>query len=110
MGELEIWNRERIGAVQIERLVVLIGEVRTVESAGGLQRRGIAGQRAVEGGGSADRLICQFAEALEVRRRDMVFHVRLARVVERDRSGCLNVQVRTLHGRLSERTATILIL
>src|SRR5207247_5774084 len=73
--ELQIGNGDGVRAVEIERLVVLVRKVGPVERAGRLQRRGVAGQRPVERRGSAERLIDELPDGLEIRRDDVIFHV-----------------------------------
>ena len=49
VDEIQVRDRDRIRAVEIEHLVLAIGEAVAVQRAGRLERRGVARDRAVEG-------------------------------------------------------------
>ena len=107
---LQIRDGDRVCAIEIERLVVLVAEIRTVHRADRAERRGIPGNRAIEHDRPGERLIHQLAEAGQVGRGDVILQVRLTDLIEGDVAGRLDVEVRPLDGGLSQRAAAVGIL
>ncbi len=90
----EVGHAHAVSAVQIQRVVLAVTDVAAVERAGGLQQRGVAAHRAIEGDGAADiRLTGQFRERCEIGGLDVVLQVGFTGPVQRHAPGGVNLDV-----------------
>src|SRR6185503_15621988 len=93
VGDGEVRDGRRVVARYRQRAVGAVLDAVAGDVAGRLELAAVAGDGGVDLADARDRLVEQLADFLEARRIGMKLQVRLAGVVQRQRAGCVDVDV-----------------